>query len=141
VLVSRETGLAWSFRPEYHDITVLLPDPATPDTRPAWLSRSGLRLPIPIDTSACRSRFPCVVEARHAAEGDDAVPADQFVLLAAQEECVLFLRPGTYRLRIREASGNVLSSRRLDVAGDGGLQAGAFRVKMAVPPRLRILDA
>lgn len=119
VLVARAGGTAWSFRPHYHDATVLLPDP-TDELRPPWLALDGSRRAVPIDASDCGRKLPCLVEVRHAEENNDAVPADQFLRLRADDpDGPLYLAPGRYRLRIRDDQGQVRSERDLVVA-DGG---------------------
>jgi hypothetical protein len=132
VLVPRGGGAAWSFRPDYHDATVLLPPPVGGELRPAWLSREGLRLPFDVQPQACGGSFPCLFEARYADEGDDAIPADQFVLLsAADARWPLYLARGRYRLRVRNADGDVLSVRPIRVGDLPALQESRPRATMA----------
>ena len=53
-------------------------------------------------------------------EGDDAIPADQFLRLHADDpHGPLYLAPGRYRLRVRDDEGDVRSERNLVVAGGG----------------------
>lgn len=112
VLVPRKGGPAWSYRPEYHDLTVLLPRADPSEMRPGWLSRDGLRRQLRIKPSACNGSFPCLFEAFHASEGNDAIPADQFVLLGTGDaRWPLYLAPGRYRLRVRGENGTVQSER------------------------------
>lgn len=119
VLVPDAGDAAWSFRPLHHDVTILLPDP-TDDIRPPWLALDGRRQAVPIDASACGRSLPCLFEARYAGEGDDAIPADQFLRLRAGDpDGPLYLAPGRYRLRIRGDEGQVRSERKLVVAGGG----------------------
>ena len=50
VLVSREGGGAWSYRPGLYDVSVLLPAaPAGEAQRPDWLSLGGKRWAVDID--------------------------------------------------------------------------------------------
>ena len=64
----------------------------------------------------CIGHLPCLAEARYADEGDDAIPADQFVMLARSEaNTPLYLAPGRYRLRLLGADGSSLSERELTV--------------------------
>jgi hypothetical protein len=123
VLVPRAGGAAWSYRPDYHDASVLLPRSPPGELRPAWLSRDGLRRPFRIRAHVCRGSFPCLFEAFHASEGDDAIPADQLVLMeTADGKWPLYLAPGRYRLRVRDADGNVQSMRPIEVSGGSGPQ-------------------
>ncbi len=138
VLVPRQGGSAWSFRPEYHDLTVLLPRPDPSEMRPAWLSRDGLRRSLRIKAAACNGSFPCLFEAFHASEGDDAIPADQFVLLGTPDaRWPLFLAPGRYRLRVRGEDGTLLSVRPLEITDTPAVQempGDATRMPSLRPP-------
>lgn len=123
VLLPSKGGAAWSYRPEYHDVTVLLPRSDPSEMRPGWLSRDGLRRALRIKSAACNGSFPCLFEAFHAAEGEDAIPADQFVLLGTSDaRWPLFLAPGRYRLRIRGEDGTVLSMRPVEITQTPAVQ-------------------
>jgi hypothetical protein len=123
VLVPRKGGPAWTFRSDYHDATVLLSRTEPGQMRPSWLSRAGLRHPFRIKSALCSGSFPCLFEAFHASEGDDAIPADQFLLMDdADARWPLYLAPGRYRLRIRGEQGDVLSVRPIEVRDTSGLQ-------------------
>lgn len=123
VLLPRKGGPAWSYRPEYHDLTVLLPRSDPSEMRPAWLSRDGLRRSLRIKAAACNGSFPCLFEAFHAGEGDDAIPADQFVLLGtADARWPLYLAPGRYRLRVRGEDGTLQSVRPVEITETPAVQ-------------------
>ena len=116
VLLAREGATAWSALPARYDASVVLPDDDREALRPAWLSLDGRRQPVAIDLTPCLGHLPCLAEARHAAEGDDAIPADQFVMLAERDAGTpLYLAPGGYRLRYTGGDGNTLGERRLQV--------------------------
>jgi hypothetical protein len=91
--------------------------------RPTWLALDGLRSPYVVAAERCGTHIPCLIEARYAAEGDDAIPADRLVLTALPFNAVsakprgtdigessgeLYLRPGTYRLRISDIDARTL---------------------------------
>jgi hypothetical protein len=134
VLVPRAGGPAWSFRPDHNDATVLLAHADPDDMRPAWLSRGGLRRPFRIKSNVCSGSFPCLFEAFHATEGDDAIPADQFVLMNdADARWPLYLPPGRYRLRVRGEDGAVLSTRPIEVGDTSALQELPDDATMASP--------
>jgi hypothetical protein len=123
VLVPRNGGPAWSYRSDYHDLTVLLSPREPGQMRPSWLSREGLRRPFRIKSALCSGSFPCLFEAFRASEGDDAIPADQFLLMNdADARWPLYLAPGRYRLRIRGEEGDVLSVRPIEVRDTSALQ-------------------
>ena len=72
---------------------------------------------VAIDLTPCLGHLPCLAEARPAGEGDDAIPSDQFLMLAAGETATpLYLAPGKYRLRLLGNDGAPVASRDLDVA-------------------------
>lgn len=137
VLVPRKGGHAWSYRDDYHDVTVLLPPAVAGDMRPAWLARDGARRPYRIKSNACSGSFPCLFEAFNASEGDDAIPADQFLLLApADGQWPLYLAPGRYRLRVRGEDGDVLSVRPIEVSDTAAVQELPDDATMPPPGRI-----
>jgi len=131
----------WSANPDLHDISVILP----PDShtakeatatatyaqvgdlllpylagvdegqRPDWLGLGGERLPFEIGSELCDKTYPCLVEAFHAKENDQAVPADRFAFLHSGVRSALYLFPGDYRVRVRDADGKVLGERTVTV--------------------------
>ncbi len=145
VLERKSTGplmpAVWSANPALHDVSVILPrdthaiksakavpqyahlgDVLAPTTlasddgeRPDWLDLGGQRKPLPIDSALCGKTFPCLVEAFYARETDHAVAADRFAFLRSGVQSALYLFPGEYRLRARDADGKVLSERVVDV--------------------------
>ncbi|HEV2539705.1 MAG TPA: hypothetical protein VGU03_08350 [Frateuria sp.] len=143
VLRNAKDGGLWSARPRLYDVNVILPPasdrissyardrvvsvnvggqsfvalpPAADGHRPGWLALDGRRVPVAIGPEICDQRFPCLVEARLAAESDDAVAADRYVFLEHGPANVLWLQPGAYRVRGVGPEGKVLSERALQVA-------------------------
>lgn len=117
VLLSRDDKHPWnaSARAQY-DANVLLPAVDAAALRPDWLTLGGRRKPVAIDLTPCIGHLPCLAEARYASEGEDAIPADQFVMLAADEAGTpLYLAPGKYRLRLTGNDDGLLAERELDV--------------------------
>ena len=95
---------------------MLLPAATGSALRPDWLSLDGKRKAVAIDMTPCLGHLPCLAEARHASEGDDAIPADQFLMLAAADgDTPLFLAPGKYRLRLLGSDGMPVAGRELEV--------------------------
>jgi len=70
---------AWSLRPGY-DASVIFPEEHFVFGRPSWLELWGARVPFSVDGNVCQRHWPCMVAARYADEGDDAIPADRMVL-------------------------------------------------------------
>ena len=117
VLVARDGENPWSSKPGLYDISVLLPAAAAGQAqRPDWLSLGGKRLAVAVDMTPCVGHMPCLAEARPVGDGDDAIPADQFLMLAASEASTpLYLAPGKYRLRLVGADGRRLVERSMQV--------------------------
>lgn len=129
VFVDRD-GKPWSLRPGY-DVSVFFPPPRMRRERPTWLGLWGLRRPYFVSgDAACAQRWPCLVEALPANEGDDAVAADRLLFdpppnppplhdrvrpLRGATAGELYLRPGDYRLRITGADGRVSVRRDLHI--------------------------
>jgi len=131
VFVSK-TGEPWSLRPGY-DVSVWFPPQIIRRGRPTWLALGGERKPYYASGEPCNHHFPCLVEARYAGEGGDAIPADRLVLdpvplNALPSEHVtsdapppyseLYLRPGKYLLTYTDVDGAGLYSRNITV-GNG----------------------
>lgn len=131
----------WSANPTLHDVSVILPpdshspketgvsryaplgDLLVPITlavdegvRPDWLDLDGRRHAVPIESALCGKTFPCLIEAFYAGESAQAVAADRFAFLRSGVRSSLYLFPGGYRLRARDAEGKVLSERAVEVA-------------------------
>lgn len=136
-------GKPWSLRDGY-DVSVVFPLPALRRGRPTWLALGGLRTPYFVGGNiTCKNRYPCLVEARYATEGDDAIPADRMVFdpipeLEAQPiEKVrpangatageLYLRPGQYRLSASDAEGRTLSRQTITVTAPAAAREGQQR--------------
>ncbi len=127
-------GKPWSLRPGY-DVSVFFPMTHSRDGRPTWLTLGGLRVPYHIDGGICQNQFPCLIEARYANEGDDAIPADRMVLdviplmmvghieVTTSDASVtpsgeLYLRPGRYRLSVTDESNHTVARQTIVVRPD-----------------------
>lgn len=123
----------WSLRPGY-DVSVFFPHSERVQGRPTWLRLGGLRRPFEVNGRVCRRRFPCLVEARYADEGADAIPADRLLLerpssglyrysvplytgAQATPSGQLYLRPDKYRLTATAEDGSVVSAVEIVVRG------------------------
>ncbi len=122
-------GKPWSLRPGY-DVSVWFPPQTNRRGRPTWLDLGGERKPYYVSGEPCDRHYPCLVEARYADEGDDAIPADRMVLdpvplnALSSERVVtdakvpfgeLYLRPGKYRLSYTDADATRLFSRTITI--------------------------
>lgn len=130
VFVNRD-GKPWSLRPGY-DVSVIFPQEHFVYGRPTWLALWGARVPVGVSGEACRRHWPCMVAARYADEGADAIPADRMVLDPVPLTTIddvkitrgdysmpigqLYLRPGhRYRLTISDERGQRIGTQMLDV--------------------------
>ena len=136
ILVNRVSGVPWSAAPKLYDVNVILPlsvslksfggtnedkhvgdisrlssDLINPQDmhRPGWLTLSGDRSSMLISADLCKRHLPCVVEARYVDEPDDAIAADRYVFFESHAESKLYLRQGSYRLRVMDRDDKMLS--------------------------------
>jgi hypothetical protein len=124
---------AWTLKPDQYDMSVIFPPQDGQSDRPDWLRVGGLRAPYAIGGEACNAHFPCMVEARYADEGPDAIPADRLILnvidpnAPTQNRFVsshgsangrLYLRPGKYHLTAMDRQGHNVFGRDIEMAGD-----------------------
>jgi hypothetical protein len=143
-LINRKTGDAWSARPTFYDVNILLPpslqlqafgvnrlsaiqqddlqhvfanEMHTVDhlSRPKWLKLGGVRRAIPIDSNLCKSHIPCVVSAHYINEPDEAIPADRYAFMQPNSTSKLFLKTGNYRMRAWDVHGTTLYDQNLTV--------------------------
>ncbi|GGL29988.1 hypothetical protein [Caulobacter rhizosphaerae] len=88
------------------DLAVFHPPLADVAGRPGWLAADHERRRV--EVAAPRPRTATVLlQAVHAVDSDQAIPADQLVLAPEAASAVLFLRPGAYRLRLETETGLV----------------------------------
>ncbi|MBL8299119.1 MAG: hypothetical protein JNN30_12340 [Rhodanobacteraceae bacterium] len=123
-------GQPWSLRAGQYDISIALPPYTHDNGRQSWLALNGMRRTYTVDGEICRSVMPCLVEARYASEGDDAIPADRIVIglqdssLTGSERKFrkvndlrtdLYLRPGRYRVRASGADNQIVNTQIITV--------------------------
>ena len=125
----------WSLRPGY-DVSVIFPEEHFIYDRPTWLALWGARVPYTVSGNACQRHWPCMITARYADEGDDAIPADRMVLdpipLTIIDDVTvtrgdysipqgqLYLRPDhRYRITVTGDRGQRIDSRIITVKGAG----------------------
>lgn len=124
-----KAGAPWSLRPGY-DVSVWFPPTSMRRGRPTWLALGGERKPYYVDGERCNQHFPCMVEARYASEGNDAIPADRVVLDPVPLNAVpsdrvrsggaapaseLYLRPGKYRVVYSDENNATLFSQNVTI--------------------------
>lgn len=126
----QKDGTPWALRAGY-DVSVFFPPPVLRRGRPTWLALGGLRKPYAVrGEDVCRDEYPCLVEARYADEGDDAIAADRLAFdppprYAKADDALrpadgasvgeLYLRPGKYRLLATDTQGHPLGRRIITV--------------------------
>ncbi|HEY8682343.1 MAG TPA: hypothetical protein VIM06_04170 [Rhodanobacter sp.] len=124
-----KAGKPWTLRDGY-DVSVIFPAQKLVRGRPTWASLGDLRKPYFVSGERCEHDYPCLVEARYANEGVDAIPADLLVLDPiplndTQEDHVrfhqsaplgtLYLRPGKYKLTMTDQKNHVLFEQDITV--------------------------
>ena len=125
----------WSLRPGY-DASVIFPQEHFAYDRPTWLGLWGARVPFTVNGNVCQRNWPCMVAARYANEGDDAIPADRMVLDPVPLTTIndikitqgdysiptgqLYLRPDhRYKLTITGERGQRIGSQTVTVKSPG----------------------
>jgi hypothetical protein len=122
-------GKTWALKPDQYDMSVIFPPQEGSADRPEWLRLGGLRIPYGVGGEVCNSHYPCMVEARYADEGPDAIPADRVILNLIDENAPsnayvsfhggtsgrLFLRPGKYKFSAMDRQGHNLFGREVDI--------------------------
>ncbi|MEO8808777.1 MAG: hypothetical protein ABI386_00840 [Rhodanobacter sp.] len=124
-----DAGEPWSLRPGY-DVSVIFPPEKMRRGRPTWLSIGNSRKPVFVSGERCEHHYPCMIEARYANEGTDAIPADRMVLDPVPLNATLtdrvrqgqaapmgelYLRPGRYKLTIDDQSDNQIFAQTITV--------------------------
>jgi len=124
---------AWTLKPDQYDMSVFFPPETTTTERPDWLRLGGMRVAYGVGGELCNSHFPCLVEARYANEGADAIPADRVVLNVIDPNAPtqnrfltghgsasdrLYLRPAKYRFSALDKNGRTVFARDIDVAAE-----------------------
>jgi len=125
-------GEPWTLKPKAYDVSVVFPPTPQSEERPAWADLGGLRKPYFVAGDICQKQFPCLVEARYVAEGDDAIPADRLVLDpinainrvnekviqgAVEVHGYLYLRPGRYRLSSVDRDNRPITRKEITIEG------------------------
>ena len=130
IVFENNSGTPWTLRAGY-DISVIFPPPDLRHGRPTWLTIGTLRRPYFVSGDRCNKHYPCLVEARYADEGTDAIPADRMVLdplpfrpteqdrirqsSSAAPAADLYLRPGKYNMTFSAEDGAVLYRQKIMV--------------------------
>lgn len=114
------SGKPWSLKAKAYDVSVFFPPQVLRRERPTWLDIDGQRKPVLVHQDLCQKQVPCLIEARYADEGKDAIPADRLMfehidILGEQAVSDLYLRPGKYRLSATSIDERVLGRQLLNV--------------------------
>ena len=132
IVFEDDAGEPWTLRPGY-DVSVFFPPEKLFRGRPTWLGIDGLRQPFYVSGDRCEHHYPCLIEARYADEGADAIPADRMVLDPVPLNATLtdrirqgqgapvgelYLRPGRYNLTIVNQNDEQIFGRTITVPAD-----------------------
>lgn len=132
IVFMQDDGTPWTLRSGY-DVSVFFPPEVLRRGRPTWLDLGGLRQRYVVRAEEiCQGTYPCLLEARYAGEGDDAIPADRLAFdprpnyarddnglrpTAGLSTSELYLRPGRYRLVATDTLGRTLTRQNIVVGG------------------------
>jgi hypothetical protein len=123
-------GKTWTLKPDKYDMSVIFPTYEVIKQRPNWLVLGGERIAYPVASEICRNSYPCMVEAFYTSETDDAVAADRALLNMidtqtpeservqngmVQSQNRLFLRPGSYHLKVTDKNNRQVSARDITI--------------------------
>ena len=98
------------------DIQVYHPPLQIREGRPTWMFADKSLIPVSIPTEVKLEEGKLLVQAFHADESDDAVPADQIIVSSAGVRPPLMLREGRYRIATQDSTGKQSSYGPLDVS-------------------------
>lgn len=114
VVFRNDAGELWSGM-EGNDLMVFHPRSTYEHGRPTWLRMGGLRSPHRLPEDVCGPAPRCLVQARFAEEGEDAIPVDQIVAEAGSPVPALLLPPGAFVVRVEDAQGRRIGERALRI--------------------------
>lgn len=126
VVFRNAAGDLWTLHAGF-DVAVFHPRSRNEDGRPAWLRLGGLRSPLPLLVWVCGTAPRCLVTARSAAEGTDAIPLDRIVVEAGKPVPALLLPPGTYVIRVEDAQGKLIRENVQPSGGGADLLSGTLK--------------
>jgi hypothetical protein len=118
VVFRNGAGDFWSLS-NSSDVALFHPRSRSEHGRPHWLRMGGLRSPFPLSEDVCGLAFllsegtssqapACLVKARPAREGADAIPIDQIAVEAGKPVPALMLPEGEHVIRVEDAKGKVI---------------------------------
>ena len=100
-----------------HDVTLFHPRsrPLNGEAggRPDWLRLGGSRGPYRLPKQVCGAAPRCMVRARSAREGADAIPIDQLEVLAERPAAALMLPAGEFIIEVEDPEGKPLTNFRV----------------------------
>jgi hypothetical protein len=122
-LVSRATvfqnarGEFWMQEKGRHDVTLFHPRSRpfnrAAGGRPDWLRLGGSRGPYQLPKKICGAARRCLVRARAAREGADAIPIDQLEILAERPAAILMLPAGEFIIEVQDTEGKSFTNFRI----------------------------
>jgi hypothetical protein len=114
VVFRNAAGDFWS-RSRTFDVTLFHPRSEYKHGRPTWLRMGGLRMPLLLKDGICGPAPRCLVQARPAKEGADAIPIDQILVEKGKEAPALMVPAGEIVIRVEDARGKVVSEKSATV--------------------------
>ncbi|MEM1178291.1 MAG: hypothetical protein AAGM22_08110 [Acidobacteriota bacterium] len=115
VALSTSGGATWALPDSGRDVTVCSPRSRYQEGRPTWLALDGLRRFVPLEPGLCGDAAECLVEARPADEGEDAIPIDRVLVQTGEPLPALALPAGTFKVSISSEGGALIRQATLVV--------------------------
>jgi hypothetical protein len=118
VVFRKGAGDFWSLS-DSSDVALFHPRSRYEHGRPHWLRMGGLRSPFPLPEGVCGLAFllsegassqapACLVKARPAREGADAIPIDQIAVEEGKPVPALMLPEGEHVISVEDAKGKLI---------------------------------
>ena len=124
----------WSLRPGY-DASVIFPQEHFAYGRPTWAGLWGARVPYFVNGAVCQNQWPCMVAARYADEGDDAIPADRMVLDPVPLTTIddIKITQGNYSIPTGQLYLRPDHRYKLTITGERGQRIGSQTITFKTP--------
>lgn len=104
------SGRLWTLDRGVRDVTLFHPRTRYEYGRPTWLQLGGRRAPYYLPEHVCGRETRCLVEARAAGEGSDAVPLDRVEFTALGVPPALMLPPGLHQITVLAQDGRTMAA-------------------------------
>jgi len=91
-----------------YDLSVFVPAIESRSSQNSTLELEGTRRPISVDGLRCNAEMGCIVEAVVDGREGSAIPSDRCRMNLGNEPCLLFLKSGTFQIRLINLEANAI---------------------------------